>query len=60
MCGVRSLTQGAQGTPWLEDMDRYPNSTIRIDFEGPEVPQEQLYQVLRPVRPRPAPGLQPR
>ena len=39
-----------QGTPWLEDMDRFPNSTIRIEFEGPEVPQEQLYQIFRPVR----------
>ncbi|KDE03772.1 hypothetical protein MVLG_05774 [Microbotryum lychnidis-dioicae p1A1 Lamole] len=37
-----------KGKPWMEDMNRFPNSTIRIEFEGPEIPQEELYEVFRP------------
>lgn len=26
-----------QGPPWMEDMNRFPNATLRVEFEGPEV-----------------------
>ncbi|GAA93978.1 uncharacterized protein L969DRAFT_92918 [Mixia osmundae IAM 14324] len=39
-----------RGKPWLEDMNRFPNSVIRIEFEGTssDIPQEQLWEMLRP------------
>ncbi|KAM0751298.1 hypothetical protein T439DRAFT_313608 [Meredithblackwellia eburnea MCA 4105] len=37
-----------KGKPWLEDMNRFPNGKIRVEFEGPEIPQEELYDVFRP------------
>ncbi|KAL8283768.1 hypothetical protein RQP46_005200 [Phenoliferia psychrophenolica] len=37
-----------KGKPWLEDMNRFSNNSIRVEFEGPEIPQEELYDVFRP------------
>ena len=31
------IRRGSQGKPWMEDMNRFPSSTIRVEFEGPEV-----------------------
>jgi hypothetical protein len=34
----------------MEDMDKFPNSTIHIDFEGgPPLSLEALYEICRPV-----------
>ncbi|GAA5822542.1 hypothetical protein JCM3770_003570 [Rhodotorula araucariae] len=37
-----------KGTPWMEDMNRFPSREIRIEYEGNEIPQEELYQIFRP------------
>lgn len=35
------LTRQLQGKPWMEDMNRFPSNTIRVEFEGPEVRYSQ-------------------
>ncbi|THV08025.1 hypothetical protein K435DRAFT_825312 [Dendrothele bispora CBS 962.96] len=37
-----------RGNPWPEDMDRFASHMIKVSFEGPDVPQETLYSLLRP------------
>ncbi|BGP44021.1 mitochondrial escape protein 2 [Rhodotorula kratochvilovae] len=37
-----------KGTPWMEDMNRFPSREIRLEYEGSEIPQEELYQIFRP------------
>ncbi|GAA5851794.1 hypothetical protein JCM9279_004412 [Rhodotorula babjevae] len=37
-----------RGEPWMEDMNRFPSREIRVDVEGSEIPQEELYQIFRP------------
>lgn len=39
-----------KGELWIEDLNRFPNNTIKVQFDGPEIPQEQLYETFRPVR----------
>ncbi|EDQ87476.1 uncharacterized protein MONBRDRAFT_33298 [Monosiga brevicollis MX1] len=36
------------GKPFLHDMEAYPTRTIRVDFKGPAMDMEELYNVLRP------------
>ncbi|KAF4578617.1 mitochondrial escape protein 2 [Pleurotus pulmonarius] len=37
-----------QGSPWREDMNRFAFSMLRVTFEGPDVPEQTLYQLFRP------------
>ncbi|KZT03537.1 uncharacterized protein LAESUDRAFT_761884 [Laetiporus sulphureus 93-53] len=37
-----------KGKPWREDMNRFPSPLLRVAFEGPDVPEESLYNLLRP------------
>ncbi|KAH7889953.1 RNA12 protein-domain-containing protein [Phlebopus sp. FC_14] len=37
-----------KGRPWREDMNRYPSGIIKVAFEGPDVQEESLYNLLRP------------
>ncbi|KAF5372862.1 hypothetical protein D9758_001752 [Tetrapyrgos nigripes] len=37
-----------QGNPWPEDMNRFASKMIKISFDGPDVPEEALYSLLRP------------
>ncbi|EGU11742.2 Dynactin [Rhodotorula toruloides ATCC 204091] len=37
-----------RGRPWMEDMNRFPSREIRVEYEGNEIPQEELYQIFRP------------
>ncbi|GAA5851864.1 hypothetical protein JCM8547_000081 [Rhodosporidiobolus lusitaniae] len=37
-----------KGRPWMEDLNRFPSREIRVEYEGPEIPQEELYEVFRP------------
>lgn len=36
-----------KGTPWVEDLRRYPSSQLKIIFEGEDLTEESLYQLLR-------------
>ncbi|KAG7799085.1 hypothetical protein KL929_001162 [Ogataea haglerorum] len=36
-----------KGTPWIEDLRRYPSPRIKIWYEGPQLTQENLYLLLR-------------
>ncbi|KAF9262196.1 exonuclease [Marasmius fiardii PR-910] len=37
-----------RGTPWLEDMRRFPSGLVKVSFEGPDVHEESLYNLFRP------------
>ncbi|KAG7086673.1 hypothetical protein E1B28_002613 [Marasmius oreades] len=37
-----------RGTPWLEDMYRFPSLMVKVSFEGPDVHEESLYNLFRP------------
>ncbi|EIW85363.1 hypothetical protein CONPUDRAFT_135128 [Coniophora puteana RWD-64-598 SS2] len=37
-----------RGRPWTEDMNRFPSNVLKVDFEGPDVQQEDLYDIFRP------------
>ncbi|RDX48409.1 exonuclease [Lentinus brumalis] len=37
-----------KGSPWREDMARYVSPVLRVAFDGPDVPEESLYRLLRP------------
>ncbi|KIY67682.1 exonuclease [Cylindrobasidium torrendii FP15055 ss-10] len=37
-----------KGGPWIEDMNRYPSSILKVSFDGPDVNEETLYRTLRP------------
>lgn len=37
-----------RGRPWLEDLHRYPASRLKIEFDGPDLSQERLYELFRP------------
>ncbi|KAK4056076.1 mitochondrial escape protein 2 [Microbotryomycetes sp. JL221] len=57
----KSSAKLVQGKPWNEDMMRYPYNTIKIEFaSGPDLSQEQLYELFRPygrihnIEPQPA------
>lgn len=35
------------GTPWQEDMKRYASRTLRVEFDGPDLRDQQLWDILR-------------
>ncbi|KAF8519313.1 RNA12 protein-domain-containing protein [Hysterangium stoloniferum] len=37
-----------KGSPWREDLRRYASPILRISFEGPDVGEERVWQILRP------------
>ncbi|KAK6503009.1 mitochondrial escape protein 2 [Arthrobotrys musiformis] len=37
-----------QGQPWLEDLQRFPATRIKVEFDGgPDIPAEELYTTFR-------------
>lgn len=42
---VRVFT--VKGRPWIEDLRRTPSNRVKVTFDGPDVPQESLYALLR-------------
>ncbi|KIY43695.1 hypothetical protein FISHEDRAFT_52862 [Fistulina hepatica ATCC 64428] len=40
-----------KGNPWREDLRRFASPLVRISFEGPDVNEETLYNLLRPYGP---------
>ncbi|KAJ7057027.1 RNA12 protein-domain-containing protein [Mycena amicta] len=37
-----------KGSPWIEDMWRYSSQFLNVYFEGPDVSEERVYNLLRP------------
>lgn len=37
-----------RGRQWMEDMNRFPSNRLRVEFDGPDVSQEVLYELFRP------------
>ncbi|KAF9459344.1 RNA12 protein-domain-containing protein [Collybia nuda] len=37
-----------KGTPWREDMNRFASPILKVVFEGPDVHEQSLYDILRP------------
>ncbi|KAI0797741.1 exonuclease [Abortiporus biennis] len=37
-----------KGRPWREDLNRFASPIVKISFEGPDVSEENLYDLLRP------------
>ncbi|RPD65868.1 exonuclease [Lentinus tigrinus ALCF2SS1-7] len=37
-----------KGSPWREDLNRYASVVLRVAFDGPDIPEESLYRLLRP------------
>ncbi|EGO21697.1 hypothetical protein SERLADRAFT_362954 [Serpula lacrymans var. lacrymans S7.9] len=37
-----------KGRPWREDMNRYASTVVKLAFEGPDIQEESLYDILRP------------
>ncbi|KAJ7684746.1 RNA12 protein-domain-containing protein, partial [Mycena polygramma] len=46
--GVGAHVWLVQGKPWVEDMRRYPSAVVNVAFDGPDVREERLYELLRP------------
>ncbi|KAF5358522.1 hypothetical protein D9756_001759 [Leucocoprinus leucothites] len=46
------LTHGnawlVRGTPWREDLNRFPSPVLQVAFEGPDIHEQKLYHLLRP------------
>jgi hypothetical protein len=36
-----------KGQPWFEDMDRYASNIMKISFDGPDIRERDLFQLLR-------------
>ncbi|KAK5960130.1 Yme2p PWA37_002623 [Arxiozyma heterogenica] len=36
-----------KGSPWIEDLKRLPNKTIKIKFQGPILTEEEIYLLFR-------------
>ncbi|KAK7202522.1 RNA12 protein-domain-containing protein [Myxozyma melibiosi] len=36
-----------RGSPWIEDLHRFPSARVRVEFEGADVDQETLYLLFR-------------
>lgn len=36
-----------KGTPWIEDLQRFPNKTIIVKFEGSPLSEEEIYSLFR-------------
>ena len=32
---------------WLQDLNRYASPVLRVAFDGPDLPEETLYRLLR-------------
>ncbi|KZT57165.1 hypothetical protein CALCODRAFT_542165 [Calocera cornea HHB12733] len=37
-----------RGKPWREDLYRFPSPQLKVEFDGPDVDHESLYDILRP------------
>ncbi|KAH9946331.1 RNA12 protein-domain-containing protein [Epithele typhae] len=37
-----------EGQPWREDMNRMSSGIVKVSFDGPDVPEEKLYELFRP------------
>ncbi|KAL5532911.1 YME2 [Sanghuangporus sanghuang] len=37
-----------RGKPWREDLRRFPSTILKVAFQGPDVLEEGLYEILRP------------
>ncbi|KAJ7366516.1 RNA12 protein-domain-containing protein [Mycena albidolilacea] len=37
-----------EGKPWIEDLRRYPSNFLRVCFDGPDIGEERLYELMRP------------
>ncbi|KAF8803621.1 hypothetical protein BYT27DRAFT_7171768 [Phlegmacium glaucopus] len=37
-----------KGSPWKEDMNRFASQILKITFEGPDIPEQLLYELCRP------------
>ncbi|KAF9532412.1 RNA12 protein-domain-containing protein [Crepidotus variabilis] len=37
-----------KGSPWLEDLNRYASKILKITFDGPDLGEQQLYELCRP------------
>jgi len=53
--GLRWMAGGGRvwvvkGKQWTEDMNRFPSSRLRVEFDGPDVSQEMLYTLFRVSR----------
>ncbi|KAK7023862.1 mitochondrial escape protein 2 [Favolaschia claudopus] len=48
MDGVGSRFWVVEGKPWIEDMWRFPSTTVSVAFDGPDIRDERLYELLRP------------
>lgn len=44
---LNSAVYPVLGIPFNEDMDRYPSSQLKVDFEGEDVSQEDIYRLFR-------------
>lgn len=36
-----------KGTPWIEDLRRFPSPKVKVAFQGPDLTQEELYFLFR-------------
>lgn len=36
-----------KGTPWVEDLRRFPNKVLKVKYEGPALSEEELYSLFR-------------
>ncbi|KAH8102922.1 RNA12 protein-domain-containing protein [Cristinia sonorae] len=59
----RGQVWAVKGSPWREDLKRYVSPAVKITFEGPDVNEETLYNLLRPcgriediINPTPVPA----
>ncbi|KAF7357625.1 hypothetical protein MSAN_01359000 [Mycena sanguinolenta] len=41
------LVEG-KGKPWIEDMQRYASTFLRVTFDGPDIHEDRLYEIMRP------------
>ncbi|KAJ7366501.1 RNA12 protein-domain-containing protein [Mycena albidolilacea] len=44
---VGSRFRIVKGKPWMEDLRRYPSNFLRVSFDGPDIGEEQLYELMR-------------
>ncbi|KAH3680764.1 hypothetical protein WICMUC_000115 [Wickerhamomyces mucosus] len=44
---INSVAFPVKGSPWIEDLRRYPDKTLNIKFQGPSLSEEELYALFR-------------
>ncbi|KAJ7210678.1 RNA12 protein-domain-containing protein [Mycena haematopus] len=49
--GGRTQCWLVEGKPWIEDMRRYPSTFLRVTFNGPDILEDELYELFRPYGP---------